>query len=110
MKYFHIIQGLLFKSDQLCIPHTSLREVIIKEAHARGLVDHFGLNKTFHLISKRFFRLRARKNTNNFVKRCVVCQRAKGTTTNDDLYSSLSIPINIWEDLSIDFVVGKLGV
>lgn len=30
MEDFHIIEGFLFKCNQLCIPHTSLREALIK--------------------------------------------------------------------------------
>ncbi|KAA0038881.1 RNA-directed DNA polymerase-like protein [Cucumis melo var. makuwa] len=32
---FHIMEGFLFKGDQWCIPHTSLRETLLKEAHSR---------------------------------------------------------------------------
>ena len=39
---YHILEGFLFKGDQLCIPHTSLREALIKEAHSNGVAGHFG--------------------------------------------------------------------
>lgn len=48
------------------------------------------------------------RDTNNFVKRCAIYRRAKGTSTNSSLYTPLPIPKNIWKDLSIVFVVGLL--
>ena len=41
-----MVEGFLFKGDQLCIPHTSLREDLIKEAYLKGLAGHFGQEKT----------------------------------------------------------------
>ncbi|TYK04383.1 Integrase, catalytic core [Cucumis melo var. makuwa] len=103
---YHLMEGFLFKGDQLCIPYISLREALIKEAQPGGLAGQFGQDKTFHVINKRFYWSQARRETNNFVKRCAICQRAKVTSTNTGLYTPLPIPKNIWKDLSIDFVVG----
>ena len=103
---YHIVEGYLFKGEQLCIPHTSLREALIKEAHSGGLAGHFGQNKTLEITSKRYYWPQIRKDSNNFVKRCPICQRTKGSSTNPGLYSPLPIPTSIWEDLSIDFVIG----
>ncbi|KAA0054242.1 reverse transcriptase [Cucumis melo var. makuwa] len=43
---YHIVEGFLFKGEQLCIPHTSLQEALLKEAHSGGLSGH--LAKTRH--------------------------------------------------------------
>lgn len=53
-KDFHIVD-FLFKGDLLCIPHASLREALIKEAHLGGLAGHFGQGKMFKLIATRFY-------------------------------------------------------
>ncbi|KAA0060723.1 reverse transcriptase [Cucumis melo var. makuwa] len=70
---YHLVEGFLFKGNQLCIPHTSLREARIEEAHSGGLAGHFGQEKTFQIVTKRFYWPQARQNINNFVKRCYIC-------------------------------------
>jgi hypothetical protein len=46
------------------------------------------------------------KDVKLFVKRCHICQAAKGTDTNQGLYTPLPIPTAPWQDISMDFVVG----
>ena len=77
-----------------------------KRSPFRRMVGHFGQDKTFEIISKRYYWPQLRRDCNNFVKKCPICQRAKDSSTNAGLYSPLSTPISIWEDLSIDFVLG----
>lgn len=105
---FQIMDGFLFKGDRLSIPHTSLRETLIKDLHVGGLAGHFGQDKTFELVASRFFFSlpQLRKDVHNFVIRCLVCQKAKGHSQNTGLYTPLPITKSIWEYLSMDIILG----
>jgi Integrase zinc binding domain/Integrase core domain len=87
----------------LCIPNTSLRILIIQELHQQG---HFGQEKTAWLVKERFYWPSIDKDVKLFVKRCRLCQQAKGTDSNKGLYTPLPISAALWSDVSIDFVVG----
>jgi len=46
---FLLQDGYLFRSRTLCIPRTSLREFLVWELHARGLLDILGETKQLKL-------------------------------------------------------------
>ncbi|XP_022869128.1 uncharacterized protein LOC111388604 [Olea europaea var. sylvestris] len=52
---FRLEEGYLFRSNNLCIPRTSLRDFIVWKNHASGLVGHFGRDKTIEEIERLFY-------------------------------------------------------
>ena len=75
---FHLTNDFLFKNNLLCIPRTSLREALIKELHSNGLAGHFGIDKTYQLLSDRFYMTQLRRDVTKTLKHCFTCQTAKG--------------------------------
>lgn len=103
---FSIKDGFLFHGTQLCIPCGSFREFIISELHGGGLAGHFGFDKTFAIVSDRFFWPRLRRDVHKVMTHCRTCQINKGTKQQAGLYTPLPIPDKPWQHISMDFVLG----
>ncbi|PKU62236.1 putative mitochondrial protein [Dendrobium catenatum] len=70
---FMLEDGYLFKSQQLCIPNTSLREFLVWELHAGGLAGHFGQAKTIAAVENRFYWPSLKRDVSRLVRRCHTC-------------------------------------
>ena len=105
---FYIHDGFLKKCRKLCFPCTFLCDKVIRDLHGRGLACHLGRDKTIEAVNDRYYWLRLRRDVTTIVSRCYVCQSEKGQTQNKGLYIPLHILDAIWEDLSMNFVLGFL--
>ncbi|GJU41484.1 RNA-directed DNA polymerase [Tanacetum coccineum] len=91
---------------RLCIPLCSLREAIVLEGHAGGLAGHFGRDKTLALLHEQFCWARMERDVNRLFERCRTYHIAKTHSSNAGLYTPFSVPVALWEDVSLDFVLG----
>ena len=51
---FYRHDGFLFKGSRLCIPQSSIRELLVREADSGGLTGHFGVAKTLEILHPHF--------------------------------------------------------
>ncbi|XP_062230062.1 uncharacterized protein LOC133927630 [Phragmites australis] len=103
---YYVHDGFLFRTNKLCIPACSIRQVLLQEAHAGGLAGHFGIKKTLDMLSDHFFWPHMRRDVQRHVERCIICLKAKSRLNPHGLYTPLPIPTVPWEDISMDFILG----
>lgn len=76
----------MFKGAQLCVPNYSLRDNLIRKNHSGNLAGHFGLDRTLEQLRRHYFWPKMQRDVRSFVEKCVICQKAKGQSTNAGLY------------------------
>jgi hypothetical protein len=52
---FYGLDGYLFKKNCLCVPLSSIHELLVREAHEGGLIGHFGVVKTLGVLYKNVY-------------------------------------------------------
>jgi len=83
-----------------------MRENIIRERHSGGLAGHFGIEKTLYQLGHFYYWPRMWRDVQRYVRRCKVCQLAKGHNQNTTLYTPPTVPSRPWDSVNIDFVLG----
>ena len=98
---FYLNKGFLFKQNQLCIPDSSLRKLLLQESHSGALMGHFGITKTTAMLSTHYYWPKMVRDVARMVKRCTTCLQAKSTSHHYGLYTPLPIPHVPWPDISM---------
>jgi hypothetical protein len=98
--------GFVFRANKLCIPASSIRLLLLQEAHGGGLMGHFGVKKTEDFLAAHFFWPKMRRDVVRFVTHCTTYQKAMSRLNPHGLYMPLPAPSVLWEDISMDFVLG----
>ncbi|KAF7839066.1 Transposon Ty3-G Gag-Pol polyprotein [Senna tora] len=104
---FYRHDGFLFKNKQLCIPVCSVRKLLVRESHSGGLMGHFGVQKTLDMLNEHFYWPNMRKDVEKICAKCIACKQAKSKSMPHGLYTPLPVPIELWTDISMDFVLGS---
>lgn len=89
---FFLQDGYLFKGNCLCIPHCSLRNFIINEAHGSGLAGHFGRDNTLAIVKEIFYWPKMEKDVMRHLEQCRTFHIAKSHGLNMGLYTPLPVP------------------
>jgi hypothetical protein len=71
-------EGVVWFKDMLCVPDiTSIRELILKEAHEATYSIHPGSEKMYQDLKKRFWWYGMKRVIAEYVARCDSCERIK---------------------------------
>jgi hypothetical protein len=80
---------------------------VLSELHASPTVGHSGFTKTYERVKRSFFWDGMKQDVHTFVAECDVCQWNKGETIKTPgTLQPLLILSTIWQDISMDFIVG----
>ena len=75
----HLVRhdGFLFRENKLCVPHSSLHELLVREAHGGGSMGHFGIAKTLDVLKEHSFWLHMKRDVERICEKCITCKHAK---------------------------------
>lgn len=107
-KGYYLKKGHLFNDGRLVIPAKSpFIPALMKQFHDSAIGGHEGVLKTFKRMAREVYWKGMRGDVTEFIKECEVCQWNKySTLTPAGLLSPLPIPLQVWYDISLDFVEG----
>jgi hypothetical protein len=88
---FYRLDGYLFRGNQLCVPNSSMRELLVCEAHRGGLMGHFGVKKTLDMFHEHFFWPKMECDVERVCARCITCRQAKSRVLPYGLYIPLPL-------------------
>lgn len=105
---FSVHEGLLYYKQRIrLISHSHLKQKLLSEFHETPMGGHAGSEHTFMRLSANFMWPEMRTDVQQFVRNCVVCQAVKYSPTAPyGLLQPLELLERVWEDLSMDFIVG----
>ena len=98
--------GRLWVDDRILVPAAKIAETIAAH-HSSVLAGHWGAQKTFDILDRKFIIAEMRARVKEFCRTCDACQRVKADRRNQHgLLEPLSLPTRKWHSVSMDWVVG----
>ncbi|KAL4590109.1 hypothetical protein LXL04_003029 [Taraxacum kok-saghyz] len=105
---FSLVDNRLYYKHKLVI-HSSSPWVarLLNEFHCSPTGGHSGFYRTYKRISVNIYWFGMTKSVKRFVQECDTCQRYKSSTlAHAGLLHPLPMPAAIWDDISLDFIMG----
>jgi hypothetical protein len=85
----------------------ALKKKILDEAHTLRYSIHPGSTKMYHDLRQQFWWMRMKRETARYVSECDTCRKVKANYMKPGgLLQPLSIPEWMWDDISMDFIMG----
>ncbi|MCO5603218.1 hypothetical protein L7F22_057365 [Adiantum nelumboides] len=103
---YSLKDGFLIFREKLCVLDFFDRKVMT-ESHSPPYARLRGIDSTIKALEMYFFWPSLRKDTESFVRSCLICQRVKYDRGKAyGLLQPLSIPTAPWESIAMDFIFG----
>ncbi|KAK8938405.1 hypothetical protein KSP39_PZI010909 [Platanthera zijinensis] len=105
---YHLQGQRLYFQGRVVIPSASpWRTAMMQEFHASPTGGHAGILRTLQRLRANVFWKGMRRDVQQFVRECDICQRQKYETTSPaGLLTPLEIPHQVWDTISMDFIDG----
>jgi hypothetical protein len=103
----YVVQdGLIYKTNRLCIPDDpEIKSIILREHHDSPLAGHLGRDKTLERLSRNYHWPGMAASVREYVKTCPACQRNKPTNQAPaGLLQTLPTPEARWEQVTMDLI------
>ena len=92
---------MIFPSNSPYIP------LLLHEFHCGSVGGHAGIRRTYARLAVEFYWKGIKKHVQDYVTACDVCQRSKHEAmVPTGLLQPLSIPNQVWDDITLDFIEG----
>ncbi|KAD5508053.1 hypothetical protein E3N88_15756 [Mikania micrantha] len=105
---YPVKQGILHYQNRLVISRQSrFIPALLHEFHMTAIGGHSGLYRTYRRLAANLYWPGMTNTVKQFVQECDICQRCKASSVAPGgLLQPLDIPEAVWENLSMDFIVG----
>jgi hypothetical protein len=105
---YSLHSGILRYRGKICIGNGSeLKKKILSSLHSSTIGGHSGIRATYQRVHRIFHWYHMKKEVEQFVTECAICQRAKAKHSQyPGLLAPLPIPTMVWTCISMVFVEG----
>ncbi|MCO5551159.1 hypothetical protein L7F22_004656 [Adiantum nelumboides] len=101
---YSLREGYLMRKTMLCVTQP-LRQKVMTECHCPPYTGHRGIATTMKGVERYFYWPRLKKDVEEFVRNCLVCQKVKFDKHKaQGLLQPLPIPTRPWKSIAMDFI------